>query len=166
MVISEHISYKEATKSGFAVRWSLYNEPTSIELKRMRFLAETLFEPARERLGGHPIKVSSFYRSKEVNEGIGGDMRSQHMKGEAIDLDAIEIYHSNVELFNCIYDNFEFDKLIAEDIDEYGNIGWIHVSKKREGNRKDARVMVSHKGRQKFFKYDIDKGFYSDNYLT
>lgn len=35
-----------------------------------------------------PIKINSFFRSSEVNKAVGGAKNSQHLKGEAIDIDA------------------------------------------------------------------------------
>ena len=45
----------------------------------MKLLAEKVFEPLREWVGG-PIKVNSFFRSEALNEAIGGSATSQHCK--------------------------------------------------------------------------------------
>ena len=86
VAISEHISYKEATKSNTALRLDIDNTPDGYELGNMTGIAHNLFEPLREWVGG-PIKINSFFRCKELNSAIGGSSRSQHCEGRAIDID-------------------------------------------------------------------------------
>ena len=62
-MISKHISYKEATFSQTALRKGLDNTPSDEQLKCMEEVAENLFEPLREWVGG-PIKVNSFFRGE------------------------------------------------------------------------------------------------------
>ena len=85
-MISKHISYKEATHSATALRRDLDNTPNEDQLKCMKEVAENLFEPLREWVGGG-IKINSFFRGEPVNTAIGGSTKSQHMKGQAIDID-------------------------------------------------------------------------------
>ena len=70
-MISEHISEKEATKSVTALRLGIDNTPDGDTLNNMKLVAEKIFEPLREWVGG-PIKINSFYRSPALNEAIGG----------------------------------------------------------------------------------------------
>ena len=79
--ISEHISYTEAT----ATSKKLPNIPSDKELEAMKLVALLCFEPMRKWYG-KPLKVNSFFRSKEVNKAVGGASTSQHLFGEAIDL--------------------------------------------------------------------------------
>ena len=87
-MISEHISEKEATKSVTALRLGIDNTPNGDSLSNMKLVAEKVFEPLRDWVGG-PIKINSFYRSTALNEAIGGSGRSQHCQGRALDLDDI-----------------------------------------------------------------------------
>lgn len=75
--ISAHITYKEATKSDTAIRLGIENEPNEYQLSKMKALANTIFEPTRLHFG-KPIKVSSFFRSEELNSAVGGSSTSQH----------------------------------------------------------------------------------------
>ena len=43
-------------------------------------------EALRKRLGGHPLLVTSGYRSKEHNVAVGGAANSQHLYGMAVDI--------------------------------------------------------------------------------
>jgi hypothetical protein len=117
-MISKHISEKEATKSVTALRLGLDNTPNGDSLSNMKLIAEKVFEPLREYVGG-PIKINSFYRSTALNEAIGGSGRSQHCQGRALDLDDIYGYKTNKEMFNWIKDNIDFDQMIWEFGNEY-----------------------------------------------
>jgi len=123
--ISKHISYKEAILSNTATRRGLKNEPNAIELKAMKKLAKNIFEPLRLHFN-EPIKINSFYRSIALNKQIGGSKTSQHCKGEAIDLDAMNNI-SNKQLYDYIKNNLEFDQLIWE-FGNDNNPDWVHVS--------------------------------------
>jgi zinc D-Ala-D-Ala carboxypeptidase len=55
-------------------------------LKNMGVVASEVFEPLREWVGG-PIKINSFFRCYKLNKAIGGSKTSQHMSGQAMDID-------------------------------------------------------------------------------
>jgi hypothetical protein len=133
-MISAHITYKEATFSAIATRKSILNVPNEAQLRNMQILAEVIFEPLREGLGGKPIKITSFFRSPELNNLIGGSRTSQHTcnEGAAMDLDNED--PSNLEIFNYIRDKLTFDQLIWEYGDNVSP-GWIHVSYHENNNR-------------------------------
>ncbi len=124
--ISKHISYKEGTYSQTALRRGLDNTPSEEQLKCMKEIAEELFEPLREWVGG-PIKINSFFRGEPVNTAIGGSTRSQHMKGQAIDIDDTFGHKTNAEMYHYIKNNLSFDQLIWEFGDDK-NPNWVHVS--------------------------------------
>lgn len=130
--ISKHISYSEATVSQTATRKGIDNTPNAEQIANMELLASKIFEPLRAKFGA--IRVSSFFRSEKLNKAIGGAKNSQHVKGEAIDLQATGKI-SNSEIFNFISKNLDFDQLIWE----YGtskNPAWVHVSYSKNKNRK------------------------------
>lgn len=142
MKISNHVSYKEGIKSNTALRRGIDNTPGAYEQQNMEIIAEKVFEPLREWVGG-PIKINSFYRSEELNEAIGGSSRSQHCEGRAIDLDDTFGYKTNKEMFDYIRENLRFDQLIWEFGDD-NNPAWVHVSYiSEDGNR--GRVMRAEK---------------------
>lgn len=130
--ISEHITYSEATKTSTG----LLNEPDNDQFFAMENIAEKVFEPLRDWFK-KPIIVNSFFRAESVNKAVGGAKNSQHTKGEAIDLTAID-KAENRNLFFYIYNSIEFDQLIWEKGNtDYPN--WIHVSLKVNGkNRKQV----------------------------
>ena len=126
MGISKHISIKESTRSITAERLGIHNFPSNEVLISMQLLANRIFEPLRTWVNG-PIRINSFYRSSELNKAIGGSARSQHCKGQAIDLDDTYGHKTNAEMFEYIKSNLSFDQLIWEFGDD-NNPSWIHVS--------------------------------------
>lgn len=149
--ISPHISYKEATTTSTGID----NTPDSHHIVNMVALAMNVFEPLRKGLGGHPIRVNSMFRSKEVNKAIGGAFKikdgkyvatSQHCKGEAMDIDGLK--STNAEIFFYILDYLDFDQLIWEKGDK-DNADWIHVSYKQGGNRKSVLTFDG----KKYYRY-------------
>jgi hypothetical protein len=134
-IISKHISDHEAWGSKTAEARKIDNKPDKSQTAKMKHIAENVFEPLREHFG-KPIGISSFFRSKELNEAIGGSESSQHCKGEAIDIDG-DIFGevTNREIFIWIRDNVDYDQLIWEFGDDE-NPNWVHVSLKFDNNRK------------------------------
>lgn len=76
-----------------------------------------------------PIRVNSFYRCKELNTLVGGSITSQHMTGEAIDMDAGS-KEENKKIFDWCKANLIFDQLI----NEY-DYSWVHISFCHKYNR-------------------------------
>ena len=148
-MISKQISEKEATKSVTALRLGIDNTPDGDTLNNMKIVAEKIFEPLREYVGG-AIKINSFYRSSALNEAIGGSTRSQHCKGQAMDIDDIYGHKTNKEMFVWIKDNLDFDQMIWEFGNE-DNPDWVHVSYVSEDkNRNRILKAVRDEGKTKY----------------
>ena len=141
-MISQHISEKEATKSLTALRLGIDNTPNGDSISNMKLLAEKIFEPLREWVGG-AIKINSMFRSEELNKAIGGSSKSQHCQGRAIDLDDTFGHKTNAQMFQYIKDNLDFDQLIWEFGDE-NNPDWVHVSYVSE-NENRGRCLKAYK---------------------
>ena len=117
----------------------LNNQLTSEALANIEFLVTNLLQPLRD-VFGKPIKITSGYRSPDVNKAVGGSKNSQHTKGEAVDI----LSDDNKSLFDLIKNNFNFDQLIWE----YGTDeqpAWVHVSVKKTGNRKQVMRAITNK---------------------
>ena len=126
MKISNNISYSEAIRSNTATRRGIDNTPRDYEITNMVGIAENIFEPLINWVGG-PIKINSMFRCEELNTAIGGSSRSQHCQGRAIDVDDTFGNKTNAEMFNYIKENLNFDQLIWEFGDDT-NPDWVHVS--------------------------------------
>ena len=133
MRLSKNFVLSEITRSNTATRLGISNEPTKEHLENMQRLISNLIQPMRDSIG--PIRISSGYRSKELNRAIGGSNKSQHCKGEALDLQFWAVGKMNNKV---IYDwilksGLEFDQMINE-----FDFAWIHISLKEKGNRKQV----------------------------
>ena len=148
-MISKHVSYNEGIRSNTAVRRGIENTPNDEQLNNMVKTAEEIFEPLRAYVGG-PIKVNSFFRCLELNTAIGGSKSSQHMKGQAMDLDDTFGRATNAEMYEFIKEHLDFDQLIWEFGDD-DNPAWVHVSYvSPEENRKRCLKAYKEKGKTKY----------------
>ena len=153
MKLSDNLSLAEATYSVTALRKGIVNEPTATHLIALKEVAKNIFQPCRNHFG-KPLRVTSGYRSEELNDLIGGSKSSQHSKGEALDLDA-QVYggFTNRELFLFIKDHLTFDQLIGEFPDDMGEFAWVHCSYKAEGNRGEVLVAYKENGKTRYKKW-------------
>jgi len=131
MKLSNHLSLKEVTYSATAIKHGINNEPNIGQLQVLKEMASKVFEPCRKFVGA-PLKVTSGFRSKELNKKIGGSLSSDHCISDhataALDLDC-DVYggKTNAELFHYIKEKLNFKQLIWE----FGNEdkpSWVHVS--------------------------------------
>ena len=150
MKLSTNLSLSEVIRSESAKRNGISNMPTPEHIENFKLLAEKIFEPIREHFGV-PIRISSGYRSKELNAKIGGSSSSQHCKGQAIDIDNDGTSITNKQIFDYIKDNLPFDQLIWEFGNE-DNCDWVHVSYVPNG-RKQILKAFKMNGATKYFPY-------------
>jgi zinc D-Ala-D-Ala carboxypeptidase len=136
--LSEHLSLSEVIRSESAKRNGISNMPTPEHIENFKILAAKVFEPIREHFGV-PIRISSGYRSKELNKCVGGSSTSQHSSGEAIDIDQDYTTITNKQVFEYIKDNLTFDQLINE-----FDYSWVHVSYKANGKQR-GEVLEAYK---------------------
>jgi len=147
--ISKHVSYKEGVRSNTALRLGIENTPGAEQLEKMEIVAKEVFEPLREWVGG-PIKVNSFFRGEKLNKAVGGSTKSQHMSGQAMDIDDGFGHRSNADMYSFIKENLNFDQMIWEFGDDE-NPDWVHVSfVSKEENRNRCLRAYKEKGRTKY----------------
>ena len=133
MRLSKNFTLRELTRSNTATRLGVNNEPIKLHMENMQRLISNLIQPMRDELG--PIRITSGYRSKALNRAIGGSSKSQHCKGEALDVQFWkEGQMCNKEIYKWILNSgLEFDQMINE-----FDFAWIHVSLKENKNRKEV----------------------------
>lgn len=150
MKISTHLNLAEVTRSDSAKRHGIDNTPTAEHLDNFKILAEKVFEPIRLHFKT-PIFISSGYRSKALNDFIGGSASSQHCKGQAIDIDmdASNSGVTNKMVFDFIKDKLDFDQLIWE-FGTDANPDWVHVSYAKGANRKQKLKAVRNNGKTSY----------------
>lgn len=144
MQLSKNLSLAEVIRSETAKRHGVSNMPTEEHIANLKLVAEKVFQPIREHFD-QPIHVSSGYRSKALNDKIGGSITSQHCSGEALDIDMDGTSITNAQVFNYIKDNLDFDQLIWE----FGtdtNPDWVHVSYESTGRQRKQVLKATKSG--------------------
>lgn len=139
----KYFSIQELTKSSVASRKGIKNIPTQEVEKNLEALVDKILDPLREAYG-KPIKVNSGYRSPAVNRAVGGSGSSQHLTGQAVDIEDLTCSgKANKELFNLlIKSGLPFDQVIWEFTDSSGCPEWVHVS---YGPKNRRQVLIAKK---------------------
>ena len=126
----KHFTISELLKSDTALKNKLWNGAPKEAEENLRALVDEVLDPLREAYG-RPIRVNSGYRCPKLNNLVGGSPNSQHMRGEAADIQPVVGNEADLpELARILIENGKFDQLIIYPT-------FIHVSYKRLGwNRK------------------------------
>ena len=142
----KYFTIKELTQSNVAKQRGIDNTPGEKEVANLTNLVEKVLDPLRV-MYENPIKVTSGYRSKELNASVKGSATSSHMRGEAADITCLTGNQSiNYVLGTIIYKNFDYDQLIFENVPVNGkSCEWIHVSYSSTRNRKQALKKIKGK---------------------
>jgi len=142
MQLSKHLSLAETIRSNTAKRLGIKNLPSDEVISNLKLTAEKIFEPIRSHFGV-PIYVISGFRCKILNDAIGGSRTSQHMQGEAldIDMDGSSSGVTNRDIFFYIKDNLLYDQLIWEFGDSQ-NPDWVHVSYESKGTQRKQCLLA------------------------
>lgn len=147
-LLSDHFTLEEMIETSHR---NLDNTPSPEALVELKRLCQDTLEAARAIIG--PIRISSGYRSPEVNAAVRGQPTSQHMKGEAADclpLSEGALKDFAQKLLDS--DTFVFDQIIYE----FGR--WIHISHAPQDRepRMQALMIGSWTG-GKYVDFDYDK---------
>ena len=124
--MGKYFTISELTSSSTAKSRGIDNTPNDEQVRNLEALIKTL-DVIREHYGS-PIKVTSGFRSWQLNQAVGGSKTSQHSLGQAADL----VCDNNTELFDLIIELkdkgiINFTQLINEKPDQYGNPTWVHL---------------------------------------
>ena len=145
MKLSNNLTLQEVIKSNTAIRKGIKNVPLPHQVDNLKMIAVNVFQKCRDHFAT-AIGVSSGFRIEALNTVLGGSKTSDHIEGNALDMDA-HIFGkiTNAELFHYIKDNLEFSQLIWE----YGTEDepdWVHVSFVEGDNKKQVLKAVRGKG--------------------
>ena len=121
MNLSPHFTLAELTRTSSGQP----NVPNAAETKALVALCSSLLEPVRSKFG--PVSIHSGYRSKAVNEAIGGSKTSQHMKGEAADFHCPAAKLEDIMRWIVTESGLHYGQVILEG-HTAGEPTWIHLS--------------------------------------
>ena len=126
----KHFTIQELTRSATARQLGIDNSPPVSAVKALHALVDHVLDPLRQAWGG-PIRVTSGYRSPELNKAVGGTANSQHQLGEAADITV-----GSPARNRCLLELIKRLNLpVDQCIDEKG-CRWIHVSHRKGRNRR------------------------------
>ena len=126
----KYFTISELLRSDTAIARKIWNGANREQEDNLIALVAAILDPLRTACG-KPIRISSGFRCPALNRAIGGVANSQHMRGEAADID-LGSTTENRKLAKLIVDmKLPFDQLIDE-----ANYAWIHVSYKRKGDNR------------------------------
>lgn len=176
MKLAPHFSLAEMTRSDVAERRPdlkiLQERPSAEVIGRLTYLCETVLEPLR-LLVGYPIRITSGFRCLEVNRQVGGSATSQHVLGEAADVEiddawlqtphgvqlqveaiaafgeAARGWSANGILFAtvaCRLEHFDVDQVIHEFGAGIGHPAWVHVAASTRQNRRRVTFVGRYTG--------------------
>lgn len=119
----------ELCRSETARRKGIGNTPTDNVRKNLTALVDNVLDPLRDWYG-KPIRVNSGYRCPALNKAVGGVANSQHLTGQAADIDT-DGTAENRKMMKHIEENLDFDQLIWEN-----GGAWVHVSYRSDGKNR------------------------------
>lgn len=126
MYLTPNFNVYELCKSETALRRGIDNRPPPHIIDSLRILCENVLQPIRDHFNA-PVKVTSGYRSPDVNVAVGGSRNSDHTRGMAADIEIPGL--PNYDLAVWIAENLQFTQLILEFYTPgVPDSGWVHVS--------------------------------------
>ena len=142
--LSQNFTIQEYIKSQTALRQGIDNTPTEEHMGNATALFRNVVQKVRDQFG--VTVINSGYRGEALNKAVGGSSKSQHCKGEAVDIECPGT--PNYDIAKWIEDNLDFDQLILEFYTPgVPDSGWVHVSYKAEGNRKSVLTAMKENGK-------------------
>ena len=156
MKLSKNFTLQELIKSNTALRLGIDNTPSKEGIMKLTILATSVLQLLRDRIGA--LRITSGYRSPELNTAIGGSNKSQHTKCEAVDIQYVKRGRmDNLMIYQALIDlDIDFDQCILEFGDSTATSdptspAWIHLSYKITNNRR--QVLVAYKDDNNKTKY-------------
>ena len=124
MNLSPHFTFEEMTRTGQTALQDKNREEAKAFIKPLTELAEFL-EVIRTHFG-KPLKINSAFRGLAVNSATPGSSKtSQHMKGEAADIEMPGVDDAELHRWICKESCLKYGQCILE---RPPGKSWVHVS--------------------------------------
>lgn len=144
MKISQHFSLSEFTTSTTANNLNIDNTPTRQIIDNITELTNTILEPFRTYINT-PIRITSGYRSQQLNKAVKGSTTSAHLTGYAVDIIPINcsMLKFQSELINWLKEtDTPFDQVILEKLKPNGEATWIHIALKSNAGKQRRQIFT------------------------
>lgn len=133
--ITQNFKWKEMFNSYTAKRLNIDNVTTEKWiLNNLERLCINILQPIRDEFG--PIRITSGYRSGELNKAINGSIHSNHCIGCAADIEPIYDNVSLIDILEWTHNNLKYRELIAEFYPD----GWNHVAYRQDMNNYQLKL--------------------------
>lgn len=133
--LSENFTLAEMVASDTAKKLKIDNTPTLADIYHLEELCKMLLQPIRNAYG-KPIKVTSGFRCRKLNQAVGGSPSSAHMRGYAADIKPVSGSYKEFEAFVVDFlmehPEIKYDQVIRE---TSGNSKWLHLGYKNNAGR-------------------------------
>lgn len=123
MKLTKNFTINELIYSVTAEANGIDNRASVSVVANLKALCENVLQPLRDHFN-KPVKVTSGYRSKELNAKIGGKPNSQHLTGHAADIIVPDV--PILDVYEYIRTTLPYDQLLLET--NCKGTKWIHVS--------------------------------------
>lgn len=142
--LNKYFSLDDVTASDKANQLNIgqqFNPPVAV-IRNASRLAKHLINPILDWIidqNNNAVEVgysaSSWYRCDELNAAVGGSSTSDHLEGNAVDLNVFIAGEKRNDIIvrAVLAQNLPFDQLIIE-LGTYDRPGWIHLSYKPGNN--------------------------------
>ena len=143
--LSQNFWLSELVKSSTADRLDIDNWPTEqYVIDNLTTTVNAVLQPVRDYYG-RPISPNSGYRSLPLNRALRSKDTSQHVQGQAIDMEVPGV--SNYDLAEWVMNNLDFDQLLLEFYyPGKPSSGWVHVSYVDESANRNQVLTINRNG--------------------
>ena len=124
MQLTKNFTLEEMIASSTAVKRGIINMPNDSQKANLQALCTMILQPVRD-VYGKPMTITSGFRCPALNKAVGGVATSQHLNGEAAD---INVGVNNKALFQLMKKMVEEGKIKVGQLLDENNGSWIHVS--------------------------------------
>lgn len=134
--LTTNFTLNELIRSNTATKLNIDNTPSDDIIDNLKKLCTDILQPIRDKYD-KPMVITSGYRCKALNKAVGGVKTSQHVLGQAADINNGHTQNKAIfELIKQMVNDGEITvgQLLWEHVGQ-----WIHVSLPTKKHKNDIR---------------------------